>query len=216
VALARSTDFADALAGTPLAVDLDAPVLLTAPTSLDQRVLAEIQRILPAGGTVHLLGGTAALSAEVEDAIKAAGYQTVRVAGATRIETSIAIAELLEPSTVLIATGFDFPDALAAGAAAAAHDAAVLLTTSEQPHPALDAYLAGAVRPGRVRGRRTSRPRVPGGESRCSADPRAHRGGDRRALLRRALRSSVSRVVTPTPTRWPAGRTSAGSVGRCC
>src|SRR5579884_1700253 len=59
--LARSDDFADALAGTPLAVAKNAPLLLTPPTTLDARVSAELQRVVPAGGTVYLLGGTVAL-----------------------------------------------------------------------------------------------------------------------------------------------------------
>jgi putative cell wall-binding protein len=56
VVLARSTDFADALTGTPLAAEAGAPILLNPPGGLDARVLAVIQRISAAGGTVHLPG----------------------------------------------------------------------------------------------------------------------------------------------------------------
>jgi hypothetical protein len=104
-----------------LAADVGGPLLLTTPASLDPRVLAEIQRVLPAGGTVYLLGGTDALSTAVESAVRAAGYQTQRLSGANRFATSLAVVSALgNPGTILLTTGDNYPDALSAGAAAAA------------------------------------------------------------------------------------------------
>lgn len=144
VLLTRADDFADALAGTPLATALGGPLLTTPSDALPQVVAAEIQRVSPDDGVVHVLGGTAAISQSVVDQIQTLGYTVVRVAGEDRINTAIEVAGLLgDPSQLLITTGYDFPDALAAGTAAAAiGDAAVLLTTSATPHPAVDAYLA--------------------------------------------------------------------------
>ena len=71
VVLARSDAFPDALAGTPLAAAAHAPLLLTPPTGLDDRVRAEIARVLAPGGAVYLLGGPSALSPDVEQAIVA-------------------------------------------------------------------------------------------------------------------------------------------------
>src|SRR5262249_51648461 len=65
VVLAQSTNFPDAIAGTPLAADKNAPMLLTPSTGLDSRVADEIERVLAPGGDVYILGGTAALSATV-------------------------------------------------------------------------------------------------------------------------------------------------------
>ncbi|WP_370327536.1 M14 family zinc carboxypeptidase [Euzebya sp.] len=145
VVLARGDDpngFADALAGGPLAVERDAPLLITDPDRLRDDVAAEIDRVLPEGATVILLGGEAALAPAVEEALDDAGYETVRVAGADRVETAVAIAdELGNPDTVLVATGATFPDALAASAAAGANGGAVLLTASDDPHPSTTAYL---------------------------------------------------------------------------
>ena len=62
VVLTRSDLFPDAQAGTPLAIDKDAAMLLSEPATLNPATEAEILRVLPAGGTVYLLGGTAALS----------------------------------------------------------------------------------------------------------------------------------------------------------
>ena len=143
IVLARADEYADALAGAPLAVALHAPVLINPSDTLDDAVAEEIARALAPGGTVYLLGGEAALAASVEQALADAGYQVVRLAGSSRVETALAIAEVIgDPAELLITTAFDYPDAMAAGAAAGARGGAVLLTPAGTPHPAVDAYLA--------------------------------------------------------------------------
>lgn len=143
VVLARSDDFPDALTGTPLAVAKGGPLLLTGSASLDPAVRAEVARVLPAGGTVYVLGGIQALSASVADELTATGFRVVRYAGVDRFSTATAVASdgLGSPSTVLEATGLDFADALAAGAAAAGQRAAVLLTRGAEQSTATAAYL---------------------------------------------------------------------------
>lgn len=146
VVLARGDSpdgFADALAGVPLADDLGAPLLLSLPTSLPQVTATELERVLPAGGTVHVLGGDAAISPQVQAEVEALGYQVQRVFGPDRFATAVAIAEALgNPDTVMLATGFEFADALSAGPAAAEVGAAILLTPSTEHAEATDAYLA--------------------------------------------------------------------------
>ncbi|HEX2029105.1 MAG TPA: cell wall-binding repeat-containing protein [Nitriliruptorales bacterium] len=151
--LARADVYADALAGAPFADEQDAPVLLTFPDHLynetdnaQRNTKAELQRILGNDGnkTVYLLGGETALSQQVQADVLALGYKTVRIAGPTRIETAVQIAdELGNPSNLLVTTAYNFPDALSAGAAAAADhvNGAVLLTTAGEKHPATQAYL---------------------------------------------------------------------------
>lgn len=145
VVLARGDDpagFADALAGTPLARAVGGPLLITPPRELHAAVAAEIRRVLGEEGTVVLLGGEQALAAEVEQAVAELGYATRRIAGPTRIETALAVAEALgEPATLFVTTAYDFPDALVAGAVAAHRGGAVLLSPGEGRHPATDAYL---------------------------------------------------------------------------
>ena len=145
VVLAREDDFADALGGAPLAAAKNGPLLLTSSTSLDPRTLAEIQRVLPQGLTVYLLGGTSALSQSVFDAVQNAGYHAVRIAGQDRYDTSLQILEqgLGTPSTIFLTTGNNFPDALSAGAAAAAKHGAILLTNGSQLPPEIASYLQG-------------------------------------------------------------------------
>lgn len=128
--IARSDDYADALAGVPLAGKEGGPLLLTPPSHLDGRVAAEIKRILPADTKVYVLGGPSALAPAVVNALQSLGYSVTRLAGDGRYSTAVAIAHdgLNDPATVLLATGINFADALAAGAAAAHTNAAVLLT----------------------------------------------------------------------------------------
>ncbi len=151
VVLARSDNFADALAGTPLAAAKNAPLLLSRTASLDPRVRAEIDRVitpgdgvLSTGDTVYILGGTSAISQEVEDELSGAGYEVVRLEGPTRFETAVAIAgeTNASPDTVFIARSHDFADGLVAGAAAAKQNGVVVLTRADTSNAVTDAYLA--------------------------------------------------------------------------
>jgi hypothetical protein len=133
VVLARDDFFADALAGGPLAADVNGPLLLTegAPisSSIDQRTLTEIQRVLPAGGTVYILGGDLAISPNVDATLQGLGYKVVREAGTDEYDTAYLIAiQEGSPSTIFEATGTSFYDALSAVPAAIESHAAILLT----------------------------------------------------------------------------------------
>ncbi|GEM_PF-1091121 len=147
VVLARSDFFSDALAGGPLATAVDGPLLITpgAPLSptIDPRVQAEIQRVLPVGGTVYVLGGPLAIAPTVDLTLQSLGYMTKRLAGANEYATAVAIAEQLgNPSTIFEATGLNFSDALSAVPAAAAAHGAILLTDGTVQAPETAAYLA--------------------------------------------------------------------------
>lgn len=143
--LARADDYADALAGVPLARAEHGPLLLVGSSSSQQNAaLSEVGRVVPSGATVYVLGGTRAVPASVESALDQAGYKVVRLAGADRFATAVAVAHALgDPTTVLLATGTNFPDALAGGAAAADSGAALLLTDGSSLPAATRAYLGG-------------------------------------------------------------------------
>ncbi len=143
VVLARSDFFSDALAGGPLAAQESGPLLITPGTpisaQLDPRVTAEIQRVLPAGGTVYVLGGDLALSPNIDTTLEGLGYQVVREAGADEFATAVDIAQQLgNPSTIFEATGLNFPDALSAVPAAVEQHGAILLTNG--PAQSLETY----------------------------------------------------------------------------
>jgi dipeptidyl aminopeptidase/acylaminoacyl peptidase len=149
--LARMDRYPDALAGAPLAAALGGPVLLTPSDRLHPAVRAELQRL--GVRRVVLLGGTSALSAEVErQAAEVA--EVTRLGGASRFETAAEVADALvditgEPARVLIAegghpdAGRGWPDALAAAALGAVAAQPVLLVTSAHVPDGTRAALEG-------------------------------------------------------------------------
>ncbi len=142
VVLARDDVFADALAGSPMAKVFDGPVLLTPTNSLSSSASDGIARVLRPGGTIYVLGGTAAISDTVVNRLKQLGFPVVRIGGADRYETAALIAQRLAGAetvaNVYLATGANFPDALSA-ASAAGSDHGVILLTADTSVPAATA-----------------------------------------------------------------------------
>lgn len=140
VVLATGFDYPDALAGGPLAAALRAPLLLTTTDDLPPDVREALIDLGPA--EVVLMGGAGALSGALEQQIRdLPGEPSVtRVAGESRFETAQEAARRAgrsEQGDVAVATGFDFPDAVAAGALAAGEAPVPILlaTGSELPIP---------------------------------------------------------------------------------
>jgi rare lipoprotein A len=136
----------DAVASGALAASHDRlPILLTAHDTLPQ---ATEQALADLGASrVLLIGGTAAIDPAVERRIGELGYDVQRVAGSSRYETSVLLAEeALRRSggtaqTPVFATGDDFPDALAAGALASALDGPLVLVPSQNLAASVEAFL---------------------------------------------------------------------------
>ncbi len=147
VVLASADSFADALVGVPLASEEFCPLLLTDPTSLDPRVLNEINRVLGGGSSaaqIDVLGGTGSISDSIVGQLVSAGYQVARLAGSDRYQTSVAVAEA-EPwdgEAAFEADGTGFADALSAGAAASMLQAPLLLTDGTTMPSSVSQYLA--------------------------------------------------------------------------
>jgi putative cell wall-binding protein len=139
VYIATGTNFPDALAGSAAAAAKHAPVLLVTPTDLPPETADQLQRLSPTH--INVLGGPTAIPDPVLDQIHAlTGVAPERLAGPDRYATAAAIVADAFPgtvATVYIATGTNFPDALAGSAAAAAKHAPVLLVTPDTiPDPA--------------------------------------------------------------------------------
>jgi putative cell wall-binding protein len=130
VYLATGANFADALSAGPLANQNVAPLLLTSSLSIPQRVRLEIELLQPS--EVIILGGPSAVSPAVEDQIRQLGVgQVRRIAGADRFDTAVQVSKAAHPgsvSTIFLATGSNFADALAAGPVASAEGSPILLT----------------------------------------------------------------------------------------
>lgn len=144
ILLSRNDAFPDALAGAPLATAVDGPLLLTQREVLTGSTEAEIQRVLPSGGTVYLTGGTAAIEESVADTLRGLGYTVVRASGATRYATSVEVARVADPdpAVIVVANGNDFPEALVGGALAAAEEGVQVLSNGEALDETAQAYLA--------------------------------------------------------------------------
>jgi putative cell wall-binding protein len=120
--------FADALAAGPAAASLGGPVLLTEATWLPAATAAELARLRPA--RIIVAGGPAVVSDAVLHALRAYSGVVTRQSGPDRYATAAAIsAATFGPNVpvVYVATGRNFPDALAGGPAAGMLGGPVLL-----------------------------------------------------------------------------------------
>ena len=135
VVIARGDNALDALPAVPLAHHYGAPLLLTAPGGLPERVLEEI-RTLGAQKAI-LIGGTGAISAAAEQELKDAGLTVERISGADRYDTAYAIAARLPQSggQAVLVSGDQaetaFADALSISSWAAYHGVPILYTDSK-------------------------------------------------------------------------------------
>jgi putative cell wall-binding protein len=132
VYVASGENYPDALSAGPAAVDKVGPVLLTDPNDLTASVAAEISALKP--GSIVIVGGTASVSAHVETQLKALAPKVTRESGADRYATSQMLVKdtFATVSTVYIATGANFPDALSAGAAAGSQKDPLLLVDGSE------------------------------------------------------------------------------------
>jgi putative cell wall-binding protein len=133
ILLATGAGFPDGLAAGALAGRLGLPVLLTPPDRLPPNVAAFVDERDP--GLVTIVGGRSAVSDRVAAGLAAEGRDVERIAGGDRFQTALRLAEAspdgAAPSTVWIANGTVFPDALAAGPAVATRGGVLLLVDGE-------------------------------------------------------------------------------------
>jgi len=141
--VATGADFPDALTGGPAAAKLGGPILLTQKDVIPAATVTELKRLKPK--KIVVLGGTGVVSPAVEKALAAhTAGKVSRLAGADRYSTGAAISkDAFDPGVgvVYVATGLNFPDALAGGAAGAFRDGPVLLVAGAKIPPATAAEL---------------------------------------------------------------------------
>lgn len=129
--LATGTNFADALAAGPVTYREGFPLVLTDGTAASLTASAKAALVENDITQVLVLGGTAAIKVEVATELTDMGIQVLRIEGADRYATATKLADfarLTSPSplqvdgglgwsysTVLLASGTTFADALAAG-----------------------------------------------------------------------------------------------------
>ena len=150
--IASGEGYADALAASYLAGQKAAPILLVKKAEVPSITATELEGL--GVKTVWLIGGTNAISTAVETQLKAK-YTVNRVFGADRYETAKAVATTagLTPGTykndkaAIVASGENYPDALAGGAVAYGKKLPLLLTQSATlPTPTCDAVKSLAIK----------------------------------------------------------------------
>ncbi len=148
VFVATGTNFADALAASPVAAAKGMPLLLLGPDGM-----IGLKRSLDAldARTVIVLGGTGAVPRSIETALSLAyGAQNVtRLAGGNRYATAAVVASWgvesagLDWDGVALATGENFPDALSGGVLQGIDGSVLLLTPGDRLDGSAKACLAG-------------------------------------------------------------------------
>lgn len=133
VVIANGFDFPDALSSGQLATALNAPLLLSSSDKLDTETKSEIERLNPKN--VYIVGGEKALNKErIEPEIKSItkNAKIERLAGIDRYDTSIKVMEktkeFVDSENLLIVSGKNFPDALAAAGYMASHKSVMVLS----------------------------------------------------------------------------------------
>ena len=127
--IATGTNFPDALSGVAAAGSGGGPVLLTRPSDLVPETKTELARLQPA--KIVILGGTSVVSDAVVNAVRpyATSGSVTRLAGANRYATAVDVSARTfdAGTTVFVATGLNFPDALGGGPVAGSIPGPLLL-----------------------------------------------------------------------------------------
>lgn len=138
--IVRGDEFADALCAAPLAQKFNAPILLTEKDSLNPKVKDELKRL----DVKHIIivGGTGAVSQNVEKQLNAIA-PSERIKGSDRYDTSLNIAAKLGvSSSVVLATGEDYADAISISPIAAMKNMPIILVSSSGLTEAQKNYLS--------------------------------------------------------------------------
>ncbi|MFD6053092.1 cell wall-binding repeat-containing protein [Agromyces sp. NPDC060279] len=200
VFLATGASFPDALAATGAAGARQAPVLLVpgTSTSLDAPTMATIAGL--GAHEVVLVGGTGVVSSGIETQLGRAGLSVVRYGGASRYDTAAEINTAYFPrgstDTMFLATGTNFPDALA-GAALAGRLGAPLFVTPAGCTP--DSVRASITALG------AAKQVVMGGTAVVSAAAAANTGCLTAAVPTISGSAQVSATLTARPGSWTSG-----------
>ncbi|PKK40543.1 Copper binding protein, plastocyanin/azurin family [Clostridiaceae bacterium JG1575] len=132
VLLANASRFSDAITAAPYAAGKNAPVLLTGVQEVPQEIMDELARLN--AKKVVLVGGKVVISSSVEELLKKKGYEVERIAGATRYETAVQLAQKTQtmPKTVMLASGESHTDSMSVAPWVVQEKGVLLLTKKHQ------------------------------------------------------------------------------------
>ncbi|NMM65144.1 cell wall-binding repeat-containing protein [Clostridium sp. P21] len=143
VVLVCGEGYADAVSGSALAKQLDAPILLTTTETLNSYAKTAMDTLKPQN--VYVIGGTASVAQSVRDGLKNSNYNLIELGGKDRYETNVAVANQLvklgvNPGNVMLVGGEGFSDVLSVTPVAAAKGQILLLGINDNKtlKPVLD------------------------------------------------------------------------------
>lgn len=147
--LAHGDNFPDALAASPLAGELQIPILFTKTNAIDQSTLDTISDL--AIKEILIVGGPNSVSENVSSQLKAQGLSVKRIGGSNRFETAIEFARDYYPGfdNVIVASGEKWPDAILGGTIGYKYKAPIVLTTANSNPPGVE-YMTSQVKEGQV------------------------------------------------------------------
>lgn len=136
VFISNGFKFTDALSGTPLAAQYNAPMLLVNGKSIDTQTLNEISRL--SAKNIIILGGPHSVPEHIANTLRSKGLNVRRIAGNNRYDTSRKIAEELinssKATTAHLVNGEAYADAVSISAVAGRNKQPILLTKANALH----------------------------------------------------------------------------------
>ena len=116
--LATGKDYPDALVAASVAGALECPIILTQPAELSQQAATQLENLDVE--EVYVIGGESAVSKTIWTQLEGMDIVTHRISGSSRLGTSLESMKTIKKlgkfdGTAVIATGYNFADALSIG-----------------------------------------------------------------------------------------------------
>ncbi|KZL90270.1 cell wall-binding repeat-containing protein [Clostridium magnum] len=149
IIMTSSDDFPDALSGTTLGIQLNAPIIFNAEVSLDPKYTESVRKVQAdlrdktykeidrlKAKKVYILGGIGSVSQKTEDYLRNNNFDVVRLCGKDRFDTAVAVGQEVisksKSNTVFLSNAYGFADALAGSTFAGKTGSPILLTGKDE------------------------------------------------------------------------------------
>ncbi|WML36740.1 cell wall-binding repeat-containing protein [Clostridium sp. OS1-26] len=132
VVIVNGENYPDALSISSIAAAKGYPILLTEQNSIPQETIDQLTKIKPS--KIYVIGGSGVVSENVYSSLKGYSNDVSRIFGADRYETSMNICKAFSSSnnsTIVLATGTDFKNALTGSSVAAKYGAPIILVGND-------------------------------------------------------------------------------------
>lgn len=138
--LVSGENFPDALVSAPLAKKYNAPILLTASSSLTPVTKQALLDLKVAN--VIIIGGTGIIPETVDTELQSLGMTVTRFAGSDRYKTCIMVAQqIYKPTELFVCTSDDFSSALSIAPIAAMKQIPIILVSSDSLSQSVSDYI---------------------------------------------------------------------------